>query len=347
MRPCAARLVGALEAMLGTENQMEVEFPSCGLCGTDDHTEVLTVTDLRHGNPGEFKLVECNECSLRYLSPRPNKASIAAFYPKDYAAYAPKPRTSLRIGRALDSLFESYQRHFQEDSFPTYYFSKHIQNYRGPTGSPRILDVGCGSGQKLAYVQKAGWETYGVDFDEQAVENARASGAQAELAEGDAIPFEDDYFNALMSWHSLEHHYDPAGTVREMYRVLRPGGDAIVSVPSGKNVGLDLFGANWGPLEAPRHLYHFTEKTLSRMFSEAGFEVTRFFYDFTFYGLFLGQEIFESLENIAASHNLPLRIPRVRTLSSFLFRIPVLPINDFLGKLWQGGNLIIHLHKPE
>ena len=148
-----------------------------------------------------------------------------------------------------------------------------------------------------------------------------------------------------MSWHSLEHHYEPKSSLREMLRVLRPGGYGIVAVPSGDNVGLSLFGANWGPLEAPRHLYHFTERTLSRMCRDAGFEIVRFFYDFTFYGLFLDQEIFESLENIAASNGFTLRFPRVPLFSS-LFRIPVLPFNKVLGRIWRGGNLIIHVRKP-
>src|ERR1044071_4250924 len=79
-----------------------------------------------------------------------------------------------------------------------------------------------------------------------------------------ALPFETNFFDAVMSWHSLEHHYSPKATMREVARVLRPGGHGIFAVPSGNNRGLQMFGKYWGPLEAPRHLYHFTTDTLTR-----------------------------------------------------------------------------------
>jgi len=325
---------------------MELEYPGCGLCGSQAHRALFSARDLRYGIEGEFKIVECLECKLWYLRPRPSTQEISAYYPGDYAAYKKVPTKQSAFKKALDSVTNAYLQLFLGNVFPTYYFSKHVSRFSTPGNPPRILDVGCGSGKKLAHLMKAGWEAYGVDFDERAVANSCALGIKCNaVTNGQEIPHAADYFDAVMSWHSIEHHFDPFATLSEMHRVLKPGGYGIISVPTGDNLGIRLFGANWGPLEAPRHLYHFTEDTLSRMCRKAGFEVVSSYHDMTFYGLFLDQEILESIENVASAHGIKIRIPRIDLLST-LVRDFMLPFNKYLGKVWRGGSLILHISKP-
>jgi predicted SAM-dependent methyltransferase len=148
-----------------------------------------------------------------------------------------------------------------------------------------------------------------------------------------------------MSWHSLEHHYSPKATMKEVMRVLRPGGYGIFAVPSGDSLGLRIFRSYWGPLEAPRHLYHFSKLTMTRLLRDTGLEIEKVFHDFSFYGLFLDEEIFDSLEYMARDWGIPLRVPRILGLSSAA-RIPFLFANEALGRLWRGSNLIFHFKKP-
>ena len=88
----------------------------------------------------------------------------------------------------------------------------------------------------------------------------RAAPATCGSPRGDQLPFDDGFFDSTMSWHSLEHHYSPRATMREVARVMRPGGYGIFAVPSGDNVGLRMFRSYWGPLEVPRHLYYFNAR---------------------------------------------------------------------------------------
>lgn len=327
---------------------LELESPNCNLCGHEEHRILFPVKDRRYGGPGEFKLVECVGCSLRYVSPRPIASTIHRWYPDQYRAYRKNERSRLdAVKEFFDDLWNRYLSVFLSDSYPIYFFSEHASRL-GPVGrKPRILDVGCGSGYKLSYVQRrAAWDTYGVDFHAQAVENARALGATVHLTTGDCLPFEDNFFDAVMSWHSLEHHYSPKATLLEVMRVLRPGGYGIFAVPSGDNLGLRVFGSYWGPLEIPRHLYHFSKETLTRMMSDAGLRIEKVFYDFSFYGLFLDEEVFDSVEYLARDFGIPLRIPRVLGLSSAA-RVPFLFANEALGRLWRGSNMIVHFKKPD
>jgi SAM-dependent methyltransferase len=338
---------------------LQLESPVCDLCGSSEQRNLYLVRDRKYQTPGEFQLVECTKCSLRYLCPRPISSTIHNWYPNTYTAYKKKaPTWFQRVGDFFeDRIWNSYLRLFLSRTYPIFYFPKHAKDFATPDRAPRILDVGCGSGDKLRYIREhSPWDTYGVDFSAQAVENANARGAgDVRLRTDHRLPFDDGHFDAIMSWHSLEHHYSPKATMTEAARVLRPGGYGIFAVPSGNNVGMRMFRSYWGPLEAPRHLYYFTKQTLSRLMDECGLKVHKVVYDFSFYGLFFDQEILWSLEFLARDKlgwlgwpfRIPLKILQFEGLISSLMTLPILPLNPVLGRLWRGSNMIVHFTKPE
>src|SRR5256714_10675274 len=154
---------------------VELQTPSCDLFGHSGQRTLFPVKDRRYGTPGEFKLVECERCSLRYLSPRPIASTIHAWYPDDYRAYRKQKASPLDgVKDFFDELWNSYLSRFLSDSYPIYFFGERSAQFARPGQTPRILDVGCGSGYKLGYVQRhGGWQTYGLDFNAQAVANVR------------------------------------------------------------------------------------------------------------------------------------------------------------------------------
>jgi SAM-dependent methyltransferase len=136
-----------------------------------------------------------------------------------------------------------------------------------------LLDVGCGDGQFLARMQALGWNVEGVDVDERAVVNARRQALKIHCGRLHEIGFTDDVFDAIVLSHVLEHVHDPELLLRECYRILRPGGQFRVFVPNAGGVGQRHFGRDWGGLDPPRHLYHFTARTLGELGASAGFRV--------------------------------------------------------------------------
>ena len=102
------------------------------------------------------------------------------------------------------------------------------------TGGLHVLEIGCGLGTDGAQFAKAGAIYTGVDLTEAAVDLARRrfefSGLQGTFRTADAekLDFEDDTFDLVYSHGVLHHTPDTAGAVREVYRVLKPGGRAIV-----------------------------------------------------------------------------------------------------------------------
>lgn len=125
----------------------------------------------------------------------------------------------------------------------------------------KVLDVGCGWGQYGEYLFSENNYVHGVDFAEGAIEEARSKfpGAVWKCADFAqfGLPYPDRYFDRVICLETLEHVPDPAALIREIHRVLEPGGLAILGVPYREelvHVTEHLWGfseEDWPALMAP------------------------------------------------------------------------------------------------
>ncbi len=143
----------------------------------------------------------------------------------------------------------------------------------------RVLDLGCGDGAFAAELSSAGALVTGADVAGEALRRA-AQRAPAvtlvQLDEGAALPFAEDAFDAVWIGETLEHVADVAGLLTDVRRVLRGGGELLVTTPNQPRLLLAVEALRGRPLERrldPRadHLRFFTMRTLSALLSGAGF----------------------------------------------------------------------------
>jgi methionine biosynthesis protein MetW len=160
--------------------------------------------------------------------------------------------------------------------------------FEGITSGTRCLDVGCGTGNSYAVeLQRRGASYVGVDISAEAVERARAAGLDAlVIADAAELPFAAESFDVVLCIEVLEHLFTPDQAVKEIHRVLRPGGRLVASAPNVAYWRLRanlLFGL-WNPVgdelsvEQPwrdPHIRFFTPKTLRRMLVMMGFSTVR------------------------------------------------------------------------
>ncbi|HEY0100946.1 MAG TPA: class I SAM-dependent methyltransferase [Pyrinomonadaceae bacterium] len=134
--------------------------------------------------------------------------------------------------------------------------------------APRILDVGCGTGANLEMLAQFG-EAEGVDVSEDALAFCRARGlTRVTLGAAERLPYADDSFDLVTALDVVEHLDDDAGGLREMRRVLRPGGRALLFVPA--------FMWLWGVQDdVSHHRRRYTLPQLTERVREAGFEIER------------------------------------------------------------------------
>ena len=148
----------------------------------------------------------------------------------------------------------------------------------------RLLDIGCWDGRLLDLINSKELyeELYGVDISQEAVEKTKAKGYHAQAADlnGDPLPFSDSNFDAVTLLAVLEHVFDPYHLIREIHRVLRPGGLLVIDVPnvgSFSNRVRIVFGylpiTSTDPGWDGGHLHYFTKHALDHFLDRKGFDV--------------------------------------------------------------------------
>lgn len=163
----------------------------------------------------------------------------------------------------------------------------------------RILDVGCGTGAVMVELQKLG-PCYGIDFSVHALEfSAKRSSEGLALANAEEIPFASESFDAVVSLDTIEHVKNDSAAIREIARVLKPGGVFIMNVPAFKWL--------WGPHDvALMHQRRYTARQVSNLLRSQGFHLTKLSYSvFLLFPVVVLMRMFERRKRGPAEVRLP------------------------------------------
>jgi SAM-dependent methyltransferase len=168
---------------------------------------------------------------------------------------------------------------------------------------PRILDVGCGTGANLILLSKFG-DAEGVDISPDALAFCQERGLQkVRLGAAEKLPYEDGTFDLVTALDVVEHMDDDVECLREMRRILRPGGHILLFVPT--------FMFLWGLQdEVSNHRRRYRLPELRRVVSEAGFEIERATYaNITFFAPILLVRKLMRLTGITAATENNINVP--------------------------------------
>lgn len=251
----------------------------CDLCGSQNYRVIYITKDRYFHINGTFQLVKCLNCGLLFLNPQPNFEELRRHYPTEsyYAYNSGEEKTSIinnkklnkwrfirsTILKPLSKVIPSLRSELEKEL-----------TYLGPINSGmRVLDVGCGVGDKLLYYKKLGAKTFGVEINAEACKKARENGHEIFCGQIIDANFEDEFFDIVLFHQSLEHMFSPKDTLSEVYRILKKGGKVWISVPNHDSFQAKFFGKWFYAIESPRHLFGFTPLTLSKLLIQTGFQV--------------------------------------------------------------------------
>ncbi len=146
----------------------------------------------------------------------------------------------LELMRRYDETAGAYDRRYEEIQRAKY----RIVARNLPKRARRALDIGCGTGMFLEELSRHAKFVVGVDVSPEMLQvaNVRRGKAALLLADADQLPFADGSFDAVVSVTLLQNMPDPAATVKEVMRVLKLGGTAILTVLKRKHQQAELEG---------------------------------------------------------------------------------------------------------
>jgi SAM-dependent methyltransferase len=274
---------------------MDLTFEAvpCDLCGSTRWEKTVSSHDYLTGLPGSFQFVRCLECGLIRQHPRLIPSALGAYYPENYPSFALSVESRRNLIRRIDHRYGQLKR-------------VRIVGESCHTG--KLLDVGCGTGDFLSEVNRAGnWRAIGVEPNLYACAYARrVLGLDVICGTLGVASLASAAFDVVTMWNVLEHVYDPKHNLRQAYRVLRPGGFLIFSVPVVHSLLRQWFGPYWVEWDLPRHMYVFSRQTVERFLRETGFHLR------AVRSLFSEYRVFRmSLQNWAGEHISSDRVRRV------------------------------------
>ncbi|MCB0501074.1 MAG: class I SAM-dependent methyltransferase [Bacteroidetes bacterium] len=135
----------------------------------------------------------------------------------------------------------------------------------------KLIDVGCGIGHFLQIANERGWEVYGTEFTDEAIEICNKKGINMQKGALDASKYSPEMFDVIVSFEVIEHIYNPNEELKNFYDILRKGGGVYVTTPNFNAISRTYLKGNWSVIEYPEHLSYYTAKTLTNVFKSHGF----------------------------------------------------------------------------
>ena len=231
----------------------------CPLCRSAALRTVLTVRD--HSISQEwFTLQDCDACGFRFTNPRPEPARLGAYYKgENYISHSNAKHTF------TDRLYQLARRVALRRKYA-------LIKAHQPHG--KALDVGCGTGEFLAYLKSRGYLVTGVEPDLGARESAIANLSLEVLPGIDAVPARGQ-FQVITLWHVLEHLPEIRSTFKKLHALLSDQGLLVIAVPDRGSWDAAHYGPDWAAYDVPRHLSHFRQQDVKGLLREHGFDLLR------------------------------------------------------------------------
>lgn len=139
-----------------------------------------------------------------------------------------------------------------------------------------LLDIGFGAGTLLEIADDLGWKPHGLEVSSPAVRHARGRGFDVFHGGLTEAAYPDGHFDVVTASEILEHLPDPDADLREIVRILRPGGIFWATTPSARSLSFRLLKAEWSVLSPPEHIQLYSKDGAMKLLKAAGFAKVTF-----------------------------------------------------------------------
>ncbi len=201
-----------------------------------------------------FKLEFNTSLQMWVTTPQPSTQNLPKYYQtKDYISHTNTQR----------NLFEKVYHWVR-----SYSLQKKMLLINKQTSKGNLLDIGCGTGNFLQVAQQHGWKTTGIEpnMDARKIANTKNNNQVFDIKQLEE--FENESFEVITLWHVLEHLPNLEKQVQLFNRLLKPNGLLVIAVPNYNSFDAQHYKQHWAAFDVPRHLWHFSQKSIALLFKE-------------------------------------------------------------------------------
>ena len=276
-----------------------MEAFECKICHNSSSNLPFIVKEMMFGMRHEFIYIKCAECGCLQLQKIPN--NISDYYPKEgYYSFATSSlnrfQNYFKI-YLLGKLFNFYIGNFSIIGYLTsqsYYLKKRYAWIRCLTGinkSASILDIGSGAGKYLdelyacgfknikgmdPYIEKDIITQHGIQITKQNLNEIKGS------------------FDLIMLNHVFEHLEHPMEILNQLKILLNKSGQLLIRVPLIDSYAWEKYSVHWYQIDAPRHFYIHTKKSMELLANNTGFKIHDIIYDSNDYQFIFSEQYLQN-----------------------------------------------------
>ena len=269
---------------------------TCKVCHNNIDNKIFVAREMMFGYREEFEYIECSKCGCLQMKNIPE--NLSKYYPDNYYSYEKKiyPRQNY-FKRIISYKKASY-----------FLYGKSLLGMvaaklgRVPSRlkiikqaeldfSSEMLDVGCGSGAFLLKLGQDGFQNLtGLDpYIKNNIYYENGINIYKKTLEE-----MNGQFDFILLSHSFEHMNQPFEALQEIYRLLKPRRHALIRIPVAA-YAWQKYDVNWVQLDAPRHLFLHTAKSMRILAGKAGFEIKDIVYDSTEFQFLASEEYLKGI----------------------------------------------------
>ena len=208
-----------------------------------------------------FSILHCSKCAVRYTSPLPSQEEIGQYY--KFIEYI--SHTDVKEGW-MNRLYHLIRTKTLAQK--THWIQSLFTGHKG-----HLLDIGAGTGAFVNAMQQKAWKVTGLEPDattrDKAYENYKL-----QLRSTDTIfDLPNNEYEVITMWHVLEHVHALKPYLHQCFKSLKQNGRLIIAVPNYTSYDAKYYKKYWAAYDLPRHLYHFSPKSMTTLLNEIGFEL--------------------------------------------------------------------------
>ncbi len=239
-----------------------LSYTKCPVCESELINDFISAKD--YTVSGEvFKIVICNECTHLFTQNVALQNDIGKYYKSEN--YISHSDTQVGI---INKLYHAIRKR-------TVASKKSLINKETKKLHGKILDIGCGTGAFLQTMTDAGWHCTGLEPDDAARKKV------LELYKIEARPSHEifdlphNYYDAITMWHVLEHVHQLNEYIEQLKNMLSDNGKIFIAVPNYTSYDAQHYGQHWAAYDVPRHLYHFSPKSMHHLLKQHGLKIIK------------------------------------------------------------------------